>query len=200
MEHGTAWSKLVDLGRPVAANVYGAIAPISNGVLSLAYIRGTNENPSTQQPWYAEMARVRAADTPSPVVDRARPLAKPIHLKDICFDGIACGLPGFGNDRNLLDFIWVGVAPNGQSFGIFASDGPATGSSNDQTPDVLVLRQTGSAVHVVAARRAPEVLGTKQTRVTRRLAATGVGGAPTVAVVALLALAALTAAPLVRRR
>jgi hypothetical protein len=191
-DHGKTWTKPVDIAPSGAANVYGAIASESPGVLAFAYIRGTLEDPNTAQPWYAEMARVTSADTPAPKVTHVRPVGVPIHLKDICFDGILCGVPGFGNDRNLLDFIWVSVDPTGKAYGVFASDGPATGSSNDvsgllggvfgspPTPDVLVLRQQGSLKTIVPATAAkPRVLGAKTVRPAERLPGTGVGDSTT---------------------
>ena len=57
---------------------------------------------------------------------RQHVLAKPVHTKDICLDGILCGVPGFGDDRSLLDYVDVAVGPDGSIWGAFASDGPAT--------------------------------------------------------------------------
>jgi hypothetical protein len=54
--------------------------------------------------------------------------------------GILCGLPGFGNDRTLLDYIWDAIAPDGRAFAVVASNGPATGNG---AVDVVVLRQVG---------------------------------------------------------
>src|SRR5205823_1154247 len=149
-DKGTTWSPLVDLAEPGASNVYGSIAGGDPGVLSLVYLRGSNDDPSTSQNWYVEMARVAAADTAAPQIVRTRPIAAPIHQKDICFDGIVCGLPGFGTDRNLLDYIWNAVAPDGTAFGVISSDGPATNSKSQETgdpPDVIVLRQKGGPRH-----------------------------------------------------
>lgn len=175
-DKGKTWSKLVDLGSPGASNVFGAISAEAPGILSLAYIRGTLVDPAVDQPWFAEMARVTGADTASPKIVRGRPIPAPMHIQDICFDGIVCGLPGFGEDRNLLDFIWVGVDRTGTSYGIFASDGPATGSESLATPDVLVLRQRTSAVSVPKpASTRPQVRGTKTTRGGSPLPNTGVG-------------------------
>jgi hypothetical protein len=143
-DRGQSWSPLVDLGLRGASNVYGSIAGGGTGTLSLIYLRGSNENPSTTQSWYAEMAQVTQADSATPQVVRTRPLAKPMHTADICFDGILCGAPGFGVDRTLLDYIYNAVGPDGTAYGIFCSDGPATGgSSGTITPDVVILRQSG---------------------------------------------------------
>jgi hypothetical protein len=81
---------------------------------------------------------------------------------------------GFGNDRNLVDFIWVSVDPTGKAYGIFASDGPATGGSNDATPDIMVLRQKGGIVPLAQPGAKPRVRGTKTVR-GGRLPGTGVG-------------------------
>jgi hypothetical protein len=128
--------------------VYGSIAGGDPGVLSLVYLRGSNVDPSTSQDWFVEMARISAADTSTPQIVRDRPVVAPIHQRDICFDGIVCGLPGFGVDRNLLDYIWNAIGPDGTAYAVVASDGPATqpGTGGD-TPDVIVLRQSSGAGH-----------------------------------------------------
>jgi CO dehydrogenase/acetyl-CoA synthase alpha subunit len=104
----------------------------------MTYIRGTTPDPSKPQPWYAGFARITKANTAHPVVQSSRPIAAPIHTQDICFSGILCGVPGFGNNRDLLDYIWNAVAPNGTAFGVYASDGPATGGGG---VSVIVIRQ-----------------------------------------------------------
>jgi hypothetical protein len=144
------WTGPADLAPKGAANVYGSIAGGDAGVLSLVYLRGSNEDPSTEQDWFVEMARVTGADTKTPAVERTRPVALPVHQRDICFDGILCGLPGFGNDRNLLDYIWNAVGSDGTAYAVVASDGPATGhpkSEAEGTPDVIFLRQTAGPSH-----------------------------------------------------
>ena len=136
------WSPLVDLGEAGASNVYGSIAGADAGKLSLIYLRGTNADPSTAQDWFVRMATVTGANTATPAVSRVQPIAGAMHTRDICFDGILCGtVPPFGVDRNLLDYIWNAVGPDGTAYGIFCSDGPATGSTPGSTPDVVLLRQ-----------------------------------------------------------
>ena len=144
---GKTWSALVDIGATGNTNVYGSIAGGDKGVLSLVTLRGSNSDPSTPQNWYVEIARVTHADTVKPTIERVRPLAKPIHTTDICFSGITCGLPGFGNDRNLLDYIWNAVGPDGTAHVVIASDGPATGSTVGGRVDVVYFHQTGGPRH-----------------------------------------------------
>jgi hypothetical protein len=139
-DKGAHWSKLVDVGEAGANSVYGSIAAGSNGTLALVYLRGTKTDPNQQQDWYVETAQILHANSPTPLVVRDRPVTQPIHTHDICMSGILCGVPGFGNDRNLLDYIWDAVAPNGTMFAVTASDGPATGSHG---VDVVLVRQTG---------------------------------------------------------
>jgi hypothetical protein len=143
---GRTWSRLVDVGRPGATNVYGSIAAGDRGVLSMVTLRGTTTNPSQNQDWFVDMSRITAADTARPKVEVVRALAKPIHHSNICFAGIVCGLPGFGDDRNLLDYIWNAVGPDGTAEAVIASDGPASGSNGTRV-DVVHLRQVGGARH-----------------------------------------------------
>ena len=142
-DKGVTWSKLVNLGITGAANVYGAIAGAARGNLSLVYLRGSNNDPATEQNWYATTAIVTGADTAKPQVTRSRPIAAAIHTKDICFDGLFCGLPGFGNDRSLLDYIWTAVDSQGNAYSVVASDGPATAANKGVS--VVVIRQNSVA-------------------------------------------------------
>jgi hypothetical protein len=54
-------------------------------------------------------------------------------------DGIVCGLPGFGDNRDLLDYLWNAISPDGTFYAVTASDGPATGEGG---VSVLLLKQT----------------------------------------------------------
>lgn len=143
-DKGKTWSALVDVGTPKVASVYAAIAGGAKGTLSLVYLEGTKTDPNVAQNWYATMARITAADTAKPVVQRVRAVAKPIHTKDICLDGILCGLPGFGDNRDLLDYIDNAVGPDGSAWAVIPSDGPATGEGRTS---VIVLKQTAGPSH-----------------------------------------------------
>jgi hypothetical protein len=146
-DHGRTWSPLVDIGTPGRTSVYGAIAAGARGQLGLVYYEGTGTDSNTAQNWYATMAWVMRADTTRPHVERKRVVAKPVHNSDICLDGILCGAPGFGNNRNLLDYIDNTIGPDGRQWAVFSSDGPATGvkdSGPSNAPvSVILARQTG---------------------------------------------------------
>jgi hypothetical protein len=144
-DKGKTWSPLVDVGTPKVASVYGAIAGGAKGTLSLVYLEGTKADPGVAQDWYATMARITAADTAKPKVERVHAVTQPIHTKDICLDGILCGVPGFGDNRDLLDYIDNAVGPDGTAWAVVASDGPATGE--DSGVAVVLLRQTAGAKH-----------------------------------------------------
>jgi len=148
-DHGKTWSKLLDIGTPGHASVYGAIAGGARGRLGLVYYEGTGTDANTRQNWYATMAWVTRANTPTPHIVRKRVVSKPVHNADICLDGILCGAPGFGNNRNLLDYIDNTIGPDGHQWGVFASDGPATGvadsSSGNAPVSVLLVHQTAGA-------------------------------------------------------
>jgi hypothetical protein len=144
-DRGKTWSPLVDVGTPKVASVYGAIAGGAKGTLSLVYLEGTKGDPNVAQSWYATMARITGADTKKPAVQRVRAIAKPIHTKDICLDGILCGLPGFGDNRDLLDYIDNAVGPDGTAYAVVSSDGPATPSKDGVS--VVLLRQSAGPSH-----------------------------------------------------
>jgi hypothetical protein len=150
-DKGKTWSPLVDLGTPGRTSVYGAIAGGARGNLGLVYYEGTGVDTSKSQNWYATMAWVTSADSAKPKVVRERVVAKPIHNADICLDGILCGAPGFGNNRNLLDYIDDTIGPDGKLWGVFASDGPATGvadsgANNARTSTILVHQLNGPSL------------------------------------------------------
>jgi hypothetical protein len=150
-DKGKTWSPLVDLGTPGRTSVYGAIAGGARGNLGLVYYEGTGVDTSKSQNWYATMAWVTKADSAKPKIVRERVVAKPIHNADICLDGILCGEPGFGNNRNLLDYIDDTIGPDGKLWGVFASDGPATGvadsgANNARTSTILVHQLNGPSL------------------------------------------------------
>ena len=145
-DRGKTWSRLLDIGTPGQASVYGAIAGGAAGQLGLVYYEGTKTDANTPQNWFATMAWVTRANTSTPHIVRKRVVAKPVHNADICLDGILCGAPGFGNNRNLLDYIDNSVGADGHQWAVFASDGPATGvadsSSGNAPVSVLLVHQT----------------------------------------------------------
>lgn len=157
-DHGKTWSRLVDLGTPGRASVYGAIAGGARGNLGLVYYQGTGTDANDEQDWYATMAAVTHADSAHPRIVRTRVVPKPVHTADICLDGILCGVPGFGSNRNLLDYIDNTIGPDGTQWGVFSSDGPATGvpDSSSGNPPVSVLLVHGQ----VGPRLGHGVLGT----------------------------------------
>jgi hypothetical protein len=144
-DKGKTWSGLVDVGTPKVASVYGAIAGGAKGTLSLVYLEGSKADPNVAQNWYATMTRITAADTAKPKLERVRAVAKPVHTQDICLDGLVCGLPGFGENRDLLDYIDNAVGPDGSAYAVVASDGPATAGKAGVS--VILLRQTAGTRH-----------------------------------------------------
>jgi hypothetical protein len=145
-DKGKTWSALVDLGTPGHTSVYGAIAGGAKRNIGLVYYEGAGTDSNKPQNWYATMAWVTRADTAKPTIMRERVVAKPVHNADICLDGILCGAPGFGNNRNLLDYIDDTIGPDGRLWGVFSSDGPATGvadsGGNNASVSVILVHQT----------------------------------------------------------
>jgi hypothetical protein len=109
----------------------------------MVYLEGSKTSANDKQNWYATMSTITAANTSRPHVQRVRALAQPVHTKDICLDGLFCGLPGFGNNRDLLDYIDNAVGPDGVAHAVIASDGPATEDSRGVS--VVYLRQNAGS-------------------------------------------------------
>lgn len=135
---GKSWSKLVDVGIKGGTNVFGSIAAGSPGTLGLTYLHGDKDTPNVAQDWYVHMAMIKGANTEHPKVQDVQAVDKPVHTKDICMDGIVCGLPGFGDNRDLLDYLWNAIGPDGAFYAVTASDGPAT---EEGGVSVLLLKQ-----------------------------------------------------------
>jgi hypothetical protein len=140
-DKGATFSDLENVGLKGGVNVYGSIAAGRPGTLSLVYLRGPKATPGVPQRWHVEMARIKRANQPEPRTKTWRPLKKAIHTKDICMDGINCGLPGFGSNRDLLDYIWNAISPSGKAFAVIASDGPASGGGGVSA--ILIRQATG---------------------------------------------------------
>ena len=128
-DRGVTWSDGVEIGSPDEGRTtaFGAIDGGASGTLAFTYLIGAEGRPSAEaQDWYAEVARVRHADTDEPVLDRARPLAKPVHTEEICSMGLLCGPE---SNRNLLDYVSTEMTRDGVIYAVVGSDGPATGDS-----------------------------------------------------------------------
>jgi MYXO-CTERM domain-containing protein len=207
-DHGKTWSALKDVGTPGVSSIYAAIDPVKPGTLVTAYYEGTKADSNTPQDWFATMSVVDGANTSSPTVThRQHVVAKPVHTKDICLDGLVCGLPGFGDNRNLLDYVDNEVGPDGSMWGVFSSDGPATGETTGDPTVVLVrLKPLGTpassapqTVTTVPQRGKPVVTKAPQPSAVsgpgQSLASTGLGSTPIA-----LGLLALGGAVLLRRR
>jgi hypothetical protein len=148
-DKGVTWSPLVDIGTPGKNSVYGAIAGGAAGNLGLVYYEGDGApgtDSNDKQNWFATMAWITGADTSAPTITKQKVVTQAVHNADICLDGIVCGLPGFGSNRNLLDYIDNTIAPDGTQWGVFSSDGPATGvadSDGSRAPvSVILVHQT----------------------------------------------------------
>ncbi|MFN2545033.1 MAG: WD40/YVTN/BNR-like repeat-containing protein [Actinomycetota bacterium] len=144
-DHGVTWSSFKDVGEPGGNNVYGSIAAGAPGNLALVYLHGTKATPGEAQDWHAKVAQISGADTATPVVSfLTDQIGGAIHTADICMDGILCGtVAPFGDNRNLLDYMYNAVGPDGYPIAVVPSDGPASGGNGSSgSVAVMVIRQT----------------------------------------------------------
>ncbi len=184
------------------AQIYATGAAGAPGVLDVAWygtINGANADDSASV-WNVHFAQVRGADTDTPVISRSTISPNPIHLGDICLNGLLCIL---GGDRSLLDFFELAIGPDGLAQVAYADNdepkagrGQVTWAKQTSGPSALAAavppaaEPPAPAAQPVADRPAPAT-----SPPAPGLPATGPGAAPGLAALALLA-----AAVLLRRR
>jgi hypothetical protein len=156
--------------------------------------------------WVVPVAQVRKVDTATPQVVYGIASDHSVHHGPICTLGTFCGvLPGSSDDRSLLDFFKVDVAPDGMPAVVWSDNHRVDGGAKT---GVGYARQVGglsafAPTVTTAPRTAPKPAtkpaagggGNPTSPSSGRLPATGLPGA-----VPLIALLGIAAALVLRRR
>ncbi|MDT7570255.1 MAG: hypothetical protein QOE05_429 [Actinomycetota bacterium] len=119
-DHGETWTKpyAVDnalTGRPTGQDLFGWVAGGGPGVAVVSWYHTDAPNKDADGiDWVVPVAQVRKVDSTSPQVVYGIASDHSVHHGPICTLGTFCGiLPGSSDDRTLLDFFKVDVAPDG---------------------------------------------------------------------------------------
>ena len=138
-DHGATWSPPYVVSPPDGHSLFGWVAGGGPGVAVAAwYHTDAPDKDANGIEWVTQVAQVRglAAGTPTAVY-RGTASDHVMHTGGICTFGILCGLvPGTSDDRSLLDFFKVTVAPDGMAALTFSDNG-------DGRRDVTFAKQSG---------------------------------------------------------
>lgn len=146
-DHGNTWSPVTTVSPAGTKTVFTSITAGSSGRVALAWYSTANSAPVTQNrgPWYISFAQSlnAASSSPSFTVLQASPHA--VHINPVCVSGLGCSAGTGAPDRNLGDFMSIGVDRSGVTFIVYDDTAnqlfdPALTSSAG-APNVHVLRQ-----------------------------------------------------------
>lgn len=159
-DHGATWSTPRTVSAPSTANAFTSIVAGTAGRVGLAWYTTARTGVAIQQnsgPWYiAYTQSVSALDvTPSYSYVVATPHA--IHINPICTSGLNCTAGSGAPDRNLGDFMSIGIDSDGATFVVYDD-------TANQLFDPLITKTAGGPnIHVVRQLSGPSLLaGTGQ--------------------------------------
>lgn len=136
-DFGRTWSDQYVVSQEGGNSLFGWVAGGGPGVAVVAwYHTDAADKNADDIDWHTDVAQVRglADGTPSKVTGRASDHV--MHHGAICTLGLFCGLlPGSAEDRSLLDFFKVTVAPDGMPAVVFSDNG-------DGKADVTFVKQS----------------------------------------------------------
>jgi hypothetical protein len=146
-DHGATWSVPARVSPPGTTSVLPAITAGSSGRIGVAWYTTTNVAPLGQNsgPWSVDFAQSLNAlsSTPSFAVVQVTPHV--IHRNPVCVQGLNCTAGSGAPDRNLGDFMSVGVDPSGVAFVVYDDTAnqlfDPTLTSSAGAPNVHVARQ-----------------------------------------------------------
>lgn len=116
-DRSRTWSQPVrvdDVPLNQGVQIYSTGMAGASGVLDLAWYGSRNAtDPSDKLAnWKVHFAQVRNATSANPKITHSLVNVKPIHIGDICLNGLLCIA---GGDRSLLDFFELTIGPDGMA-------------------------------------------------------------------------------------
>ncbi|MCU1600884.1 MAG: hypothetical protein JWO22_1593 [Frankiales bacterium] len=196
-DHGKTWTPpyAVDDVLPGAPgqDLFGWVAGGGNGVAVVSWYHTTaGDKDANGIDWTVPVAQVRGLRSGHPSVVYGIASDHSVHHGPICTLGTFCGiLPGSSDDRSMLDFFKVAVAPDGMPAVTWSDNnridgGPKTGVgyARQVTGPSALLEKLPSTTSVPPKRPTTPVPPAEPSRSGGHLAATGLGGlVPLVALV-----------------
>jgi hypothetical protein len=146
-DHGETWTAPYVVSPPGGNSLFGWVAGGGPGVAVVAWYHTDAADKNTNGiEWVTQVAQVRGLATGTPTVYRGTASDHVMHTGGICTFGILCGvIPNTSDDRTLLDFFKVTVAPDGMAAVVFSDNG-------DGRHDVTFAKQSGGpSAFVVSA-------------------------------------------------
>jgi hypothetical protein len=158
-DHGNTWSAPTTVSPAGTKAVFTSVTAGSSGRAALAWYSTSNQAPVTRNsgPWYIAFAQSlnAASSSPSYTVVQATPHA--VHINPVCVSGLGCTAGTGAADRNLGDFMSIGVDRSGVTFVVY-------NDTANQLFDPLITSTAGAPnVHVVRQLTGPSLFaGTGQ--------------------------------------
>ena len=158
-DHGNTWSPVASVSPAGTKAVFTSITAGSSGRAALAWYSTTNAKPVTQNsgPWYISFAQSlnAASSSPSFTVVQATPHA--VHVNPVCVSGLGCTAGTGAADRNLGDFMSIGVDRSGVTFVVYDD------TANQLFDPLITSSACAPNVHVVRQLTGPSLFaGTGQ--------------------------------------
>jgi hypothetical protein len=150
-DHGATWTQPYVVSPPGGNSLFGWVAGGGPGVAVVAWYHTDATNKDTPGiTWVTQVAQVRGLASGPPTVYRGTASDHVMHTGGICTFGILCGvIPDTSDDRSLLDFFKVAVAPDGMAAVVFSDNG-------DGRHDVTYAKQNGGpSAFAVTAQQPP---------------------------------------------
>jgi hypothetical protein len=124
-DHGATWTKPYAVSPAKGNSVFGWVAGGGKGVAVVAwYHTDAPDKNADNIDWVTQVAQVRGLTSGKPLVYRGTASDHVMHHGGICTFGILCGvIPNVSDDRSLLDFFKVTVAPDGMPAVVFSDNG-----------------------------------------------------------------------------
>lgn len=129
---GTTWSPKIPVSATGSKGLVWAAAR-APGEIGIAFYASDEEGIPDEMDarWHVDYVFLSGADTDAPRVFTTRVTPEPVHHGNICNKGPGCD-PQKGEDRSLLDFLWVAFGTDGRAHLAF-------GSTNWEKPGAFPL-------------------------------------------------------------
>lgn len=154
-DHGRTWSAPTRVSLASTKNVFTSITAGSSGRTGLAWYTTTNTGASLSSnsgPWSIAFAQSLNATSSSPSYSVVAATPHHVHINPVCVSGLGCTAGTGAANRNLGDFMSIGVDRSGIAFIVYDD-------TANQLFDPLLTKTAGAPnVHVVRQLTGPSLV------------------------------------------